>query len=75
MRPGATVTVSANRFGGDRQIGATLQPGETTIGTADVIDGAAQLTFTAPAEPGEYIVIVTGAQTGKQVTARLLVRE
>ena len=75
VRPGSTVTVSANRFGGDRQIGATLQPGGTTIGTADVIEGAAQLTFTAPSEPGEYIVVVAGAQTGKQVTARLLVRE
>jgi alkaline phosphatase len=74
VRAGETVTVSADGFGGDRQISGTVAPGDVPVGTADVIDGAATPTFTAPEEPGHYTVTVTGAQSGKQVSAELKVK-
>jgi alkaline phosphatase len=75
VKPGATVSVKADRFGGDRQLSATVTPGETAVGPVDVIDSAATLSFSAPTAPGEYTVTVTGAQTGKQVTTKFTVKK
>jgi alkaline phosphatase len=75
VKPGATVSVRADRFGGDRQLSATVTPGETAVGPVDVIDSAATLSFSAPTAPGEYTVTVTGAQTGKQVTTKFTVKK
>ena len=43
------------------------------LGVADVIDGQAVFTGTAPTEPGEYQVTLTGAQTGVSITTALTV--
>ena len=75
VKPGASVTLNADRFGGDRQVTATLDPGATALGTADVIDSSAKLTFTAPTTPGDYVVTVAGAQSGKQVTVKFTIRK
>jgi alkaline phosphatase len=75
VKPGATVTVTADRFGGDRQVTATLAPAATALGTADVIDSSAKLSFTAPTAPGDYVVTVAGAQSGKQVAVKFTVRK
>lgn len=69
---GATVRVSASGFAGDRQVlGAT---GTTALGSADVINGSAGFTFSAPTASGRYSVTVTGAQTGTAVTVKFTVR-
>ncbi|GAB2457716.1 alkaline phosphatase [Conyzicola lurida] len=73
VKPGATVTVSASRFGGDRQVRAVI--GSTDLGTVDVIGGEARISTTAPKAPGDYTVTVTGAQTGKVVTTKFTVRK
>ncbi|PRY68961.1 alkaline phosphatase [Glaciihabitans tibetensis] len=74
IEPGATVSITAEQFNGDRQVTGAVTPGETTIDAADVVDGAATLSFTAPTEPGKYTVTVTGAQSGTQVTAKFMVK-
>ena len=65
VAPGATVTVSVKYFAGDRQLAAAQ--GDSAIGVADAIKGAASFTFEAPEAKGVYTVKVTGAQTGKVV--------
>jgi alkaline phosphatase len=75
VRAGETVTVDAAGFFGDRQVTGTVTPGDTVLGTADVIDGSATVSFTAPDEPGDYAVAVTGTQSGKKVTAEFRVKE
>ncbi|WP_411701272.1 alkaline phosphatase [Conyzicola sp.] len=74
-KPGATVTLKADRFGGDRQLSGTVSPGDTPLGPVDVVDSSAAFSFTAPTEPGDYTVTVVGAQSGKQVTAKFTVRK
>ncbi|MCU1543987.1 MAG: alkaline phosphatase [Microbacteriaceae bacterium] len=74
VRPGATVSLTADRFGGDRQLSATAEPGALDLGVVDVIDTSATFTFTAPKAPGEYTATVTGAQSGKQASVRFTVR-
>jgi alkaline phosphatase len=74
VRAGETVSVVADGFRGDRQIVGSRVAGDVPLGIADVVDGAATLTFTAPDEPGRYTVTVTGAQSGKQLTADLRVK-
>ncbi|WP_213815415.1 alkaline phosphatase [Glaciihabitans sp. dw_435] len=69
---GATVTVSASRFAGDRQVLGSI--GTTALGSSDVINGSARFTFTAPTTPGRYSVTVTGAQSGKAVSVKFTVR-
>jgi alkaline phosphatase len=75
VKPGTTVSVKADRFGGDRQLSATVAPGETAVGPVDVIDGAATLSVTAPTAPGQYTVTVTGVQSGTHVTAKFTVKK
>jgi alkaline phosphatase len=75
VRAGETVTVDAAGFFGDRQVSGSTTPGDLALGTADVIDGSATLSFTAPDEPGDYAVTVTGTQSGKEVTAKFRVKE
>lgn len=69
------MTVYAEQFAGDRQVSGSLKPGAVDVGTADVLGGAATWTFTAPDDPGHYTATVTGAQSGKQLTADFTVKK
>ncbi|MCU1424044.1 MAG: alkaline phosphatase [Microbacteriaceae bacterium] len=75
VKPGSTVTVKADRFGGDRQVSASMAPGRAVLEPTDIIDSAATISFTAPTALGDYTVTVTGAQSGKQVTAKFTVKK
>lgn len=71
VAPGGSVAISASGLEGDRQVTGTA--GDTAIGTTDVIDGGVSLALTAPSEPGEYSVALTGAQSGTALTASFTV--
>ncbi len=73
VEPTGLFTVAASELNGDRQVTATIA-GEP-VGQADVIDGAASFQLTAPETAGEYPVVLTGAQTGTELTASLVVAE
>ncbi|MEE6295909.1 alkaline phosphatase [Georgenia wangjunii] len=73
VAPGAPVTVSTSGLNGDRQVVATL--GGEPIGQADVIDGVALFDLTAPEAVGEHPVVLTGLQTGTELTESLVVSE
>jgi len=74
VRPGETVTVSAKRFAGDRQVSAVVRPGATDLGTKDVIDGNAEFSLAAPKKSGTYTVTLTGTQSGHTETVTFSVR-
>ncbi|WOF23212.1 alkaline phosphatase [Microbacterium betulae] len=63
IAPGEEFTVSVADLYGDRQV-AAVAGAETDLGEADIIDGAASFTVTAPDEPGSFTVALTGTQTG-----------
>ncbi|MCE4025492.1 alkaline phosphatase [Microbacterium sp. Au-Mic1] len=85
VAPGGTLTVTAAGLGGDRQVNGSLSASASSarsavvagdaIGRTDVIDGAVTLRLTAPTEPGEYTVALTGEQTGKALTVAVTVAE
>jgi alkaline phosphatase len=70
---GEKITVTGNRFAGDRQVTLTTSAGDM-VGTFDVIDGKVTIPFTAPTTSGPLTLTLTGAQTGKTVTAKVTVR-
>ncbi|WP_435092104.1 alkaline phosphatase [Clavibacter michiganensis] len=70
---GEEITVTGNRFAGDRQVTLTTSAGDL-VGTYDVIDGKVAIPFTAPATAGPLTLTLTGVQTGKVVTAKVTVR-
>jgi alkaline phosphatase len=69
-RPNQRVTLTASRFAGDRQV--RVQVGSTDLGTVDVIDGTAQVTWKATS--GGSTITVTGVQSGKQASKQVRVR-
>jgi len=75
VAPGAAFTATGAGLAADWR--ATSELGTATsadpLGVADVIDGNAVVTGTAPTAPGQYTVSLTGAQTGVTVTAALTV--
>jgi len=71
--PTELFTLTATGVNGDRQV--TAQVSGEDVGQVDVIDGVAALTLTAPPPPGEYPVVLTGAQTGTELTATLVVAD
>jgi len=82
VTPGGTLTITAAGLNGDRQVngsvsasGATARAAATTIGRTDVIDGGVAVPLTAPTEPGEYTIAVTGEQTGKALSVTFTVAE
>jgi len=74
VRRGTRQTVEVSGFFGDRQVSATANPGNAQIGPVDVIDGGATMEYTAPRRAGTYEVVVTGEQSGKTITATVVVR-
>jgi alkaline phosphatase len=70
---GEKITITGNRFAGDRQVTLTTSTGEL-VGTFDVIDGKVTIPFTAPTTSGPLTLTLTGVQTGKVVTAKVTVR-
>ncbi|RII95592.1 alkaline phosphatase [Clavibacter michiganensis] len=70
---GERITITGNRFAGDRQVTLTTSTGEL-VGTFDVIDGKVTIPFTAPTTSGPLTLTLTGVQTGKVVTAKVTVR-
>ncbi|PRB07578.1 alkaline phosphatase [Microbacterium sp. MYb64] len=82
VAPGGTIALAAAGLNGDRQVngsvsaaGAAARAAAETVGRTDVIDGGVGLSLTAPTEPGEYTVALTGEQTGKALTATFTVAE
>ncbi|SDB89179.1 alkaline phosphatase [Sanguibacter gelidistatuariae] len=71
VAPGAALTVTASGLAADWTTSAML--GSTALGRADVIDGAATFTGTAPTTEGAQTITLRGAQTGVELTATLTV--
>ncbi|MFJ3382960.1 MULTISPECIES: alkaline phosphatase [unclassified Curtobacterium] len=69
-RPGQRVTLTGSRFAGDRQVRVAV--GGTDLGTVDVIDGTASVSWNAVA--GKATVTFTGVQSGKQAAKQVRVR-
>ncbi|OUE09735.1 Alkaline phosphatase precursor [Clavibacter michiganensis] len=70
---GERITITGTRFAGDRQVTLTTSAGDL-VGTFDVIDGKVTIPFTSPATSGPLTLTLTGAQTGKAVTAKVTLR-
>ncbi|KPG87124.1 hypothetical protein AEQ27_03315 [Frigoribacterium sp. RIT-PI-h] len=77
VAPGADFPVSTVGLAGDRQVTGTLDVDGTVtdLGIADVIDGVATYTVTAPSEPGSYTITLTGTQSGTTLAATIAVVE
>lgn len=75
VAPGADFPVSTAGLAGDRQVTGTLDfDGTVTdLGIADVIDGVATYTVTAPTAPGDYSITLTGTQSGTTLAATVAV--
>jgi len=73
--PGAAFTATGAGLAGDWRVAGKVGTTSSTdpLGGADVIDGGAVFTGTAPTTPGRYAVTLTGAQTGVVVSASLTV--
>ncbi|WP_342211823.1 alkaline phosphatase [Frigoribacterium sp. CFBP 8759] len=77
VAPGAEFPVSTAGLAGDRQVTGTLDVDGTVtdLGIADVIDGVATYTVTAPTEPGSYTITLTGTQSGTTLATTVAVVE
>lgn len=77
VAPGADFPVSTAGLAGDRQVTGTLDVDGTVtdLGIADVVDGVATYTVTAPTEPGSYTITLTGTQSGTTLAATVAVVE
>jgi alkaline phosphatase len=77
VAPGADFPVSTAGLAGDRQVTGTLDVDGTVtdLGIADVIDGVATYTVTAPTDPGSYTITLTGTQSGTTLAATVAVVE
>lgn len=75
VAPGADFPVSTAGLAGDRQVTGTLDVDGTVtdLGIADVIDGVATYTVTAPTAPGSYTITLTGTQSGTTLAATVAV--
>ena len=73
VSPGRVIVVSAERFSGDRQVSGTVGKTGQELTTKDLISGTAEWTIVAPSAKGTYTVKLTGAQTGKTVSAKFTV--
>ena len=75
VAPGSAFTATGAGLAADWR--ATSEIGTAAsanpLGVADVIDGQAVITGTAPTAPGQYTVTLTGAQTGVTVSTVLTV--
>ncbi|WP_082454812.1 MULTISPECIES: alkaline phosphatase [unclassified Frigoribacterium] len=77
VAPRADFPVSTAGLAGDRQVTGTLDVDGTVtdLGIADVIDGVATYTVTAPTDPGSYTITLTGTQSGTTLAATVAVVE
>ncbi len=77
VAPGAEFPVSTAGLAGDRQVTGTLDVDGTVtdLGIADVVDGVATYTVTAPTEPGSYTLTLTGTQSGTTLVTTVAVVE
>lgn len=75
-RPGKGVVIQANRFLGDSQVEVSLNRGtaHVELGATSLNAGVATVFATAPTQPGNYRVVVTGTESGKKVVADLRVQ-
>ncbi|WEO78457.1 alkaline phosphatase [Cryobacterium sp. SO2] len=75
VAPGADFTAAGAGLAADWQATGEVSTSGAAdpLGVSDVIDGEAVFTGTAPTEPGDYTVTLTGAQTGVAVSAVLTV--
>ncbi|TSD58630.1 alkaline phosphatase [Aeromicrobium piscarium] len=73
VAPGEEFTVSVQNLKADWTTEATA--GEADLGQKDVIDGSVDYTVTAPAEPGEIAVAVTGSQTDTSLSVPVVVTD
>ncbi len=69
-RPNQRVVLTGSRFAGDRQVRVAV--GSTDLGTVDVIDGTATVSWRAT--KGSSTVTFTGVQSGKQASKQVRVR-
>ena len=74
VRPGAQVVAKVSKYNGDRQLTGTVTPDVAALPTKDSISGAASWSFTAPTEPGKYVVRIAGAQSGTKTAVSFTVK-
>lgn len=67
VQPGAAFDVTVSGLAADWQATAVLASGPVDLGQTDVRAGVATYRVTAPTEPGDHTLTVTGAQTGTRV--------
>lgn len=72
VRPGDTITVSAEGFSADWQLVGSAGD-STALGQRDALRGAARFETTAPTTEGAFEIAVRGAQTGVLKTATVTV--
>lgn len=73
LKPGQEFSFAASAFNGDRQVTGVMESDPVSLGIADVIDGSASYSATAPSEKGTHTLTVTGAQTGVAATLEFTV--
>jgi alkaline phosphatase len=75
VQPEAEFTATAAGLAGDRQVTGTAEiDGDTVdLGTADLVNGTASFSLTAPADLGPIEITLTGVQTGTVLTATVTV--
>ncbi|WP_454117562.1 alkaline phosphatase [Microbacterium lacticum] len=67
VQPGAAFDVTVSGLAADWQATAVLASDPVDLGQTDVRAGVATYRVTAPTEPGDHTLTVTGAQTGTRV--------
>ncbi|MGP3533393.1 alkaline phosphatase [Microbacterium sp. RD1] len=73
VKPGDEFTVTVTGLDADWQATAVLASDPVDLGQRDVLGGQVSFTVTAPGEPGEHTVTVTGAQTAVALVANITV--
>ena len=66
VKPGKSVTITASKFDGDRQVTIKMSGADKSSTTRDLSGGSVKLTV-KPKKVGSYTVTVTGLQSGKSV--------
>ncbi len=74
VKPGKTVTITASKFGADRQVAVKITGPSTSSTIRELSGGTTKLSIN-PNKVGSYKVTVTGTQSGKAATDTFQVKK